>query len=332
MAEQSHSPLVILYITIYSVGGLGLLLLLATYFFSTKLMFRHPTLVNFWLTWVIYSISYSLLVYSGTEYNPSRESWYPPPLLCRVQSAMIHGAPPMSAVSGMIVVLQTWLAIHSSFKNGSKQSFHVKKWPSGLRMASVLVLPYLVFLVFAVASAIVGNQSLDNMNGSNGIYCTLNQSGFDQYAVPIFCTVMLLVLISIEVVVSIRYYICWRNTSKLFPLVCRRVSPSLVMRILLFNLYSIATLGTTIIFLATKGSIHNWFPYLVQAALPLVAFLVFGTQKDFFIAWNLCAPPKPDDLPSLYPALTVTTGFSDFNRGVWENSLAGTGRVQVPKE
>lgn len=48
-------------------GQVGLPILIATFLFAKK-VYRHPTLINFCITWVIYSVSYSMLCVHFTTF------------------------------------------------------------------------------------------------------------------------------------------------------------------------------------------------------------------------------------------------------------------------
>lgn len=67
----------------------GLPILIVVFLFA-KHVSRHPTLTNFLFSWVLYSVSYSLLKYSTVEATQDTQS-----VICLVQSALIHGTPIM---------------------------------------------------------------------------------------------------------------------------------------------------------------------------------------------------------------------------------------------
>ncbi|KAJ3829823.1 hypothetical protein F5880DRAFT_169147 [Lentinula raphanica] len=94
------------FITLHVLGEAGSILLLLTYL-ASKNVYRHPTLINFWITWIIYSISYSVLLYD-------REQYIHPDTLCRVQAAMVDGSPSMVVTAGLVSVIQLWVRIRMS--------------------------------------------------------------------------------------------------------------------------------------------------------------------------------------------------------------------------
>jgi len=152
---------------------------------------------------------------------------------------------------------------------------------------------------------------------------------FAKYMIPIFCAVVLAVLICIAVGLGIRYLLQWRHTNKLFPLAERTISVSIIIRVMLFNVYAIITF-TSSIFLIMDNQVMWNFPYITQAGVPLVAFLVFGTQTDMFNVWcfwkHTNTPglsksrgdesfelPRPSTSHSVFSD-TTTLSFEDFLR------------------
>ncbi|PBL00560.1 hypothetical protein ARMGADRAFT_384848 [Armillaria gallica] len=254
------------FITLHIVGGqVGLPVILLTWAFS-KSVVRHPTLVNLWITFVVYSISYCILLYSGQVGATTTSS--SPSNVCLVQSAMIYGAPPMSAVAGLLVVCQIWQTFQEPSFNTNPT-----KWPNSVKI--FLVLPYLVFFVFALTAGILGALHPERIYNHNGLYCSLHSANFSNYIVPIFCVTVMSMMVILEVILVVRYYRMWAHTSRVFPLASRRTSPSLLLRVLLFDVYSIVVFSVAVFFLS---DFQTHWPYMVQASIPLTAVAIFGSQ------------------------------------------------------
>ncbi|KAL4263414.1 hypothetical protein AB1N83_005869 [Pleurotus pulmonarius] len=253
-------------------GHIGLPILLLTFIFAKNVV-RHPTLLNFCITWIIYSISYCIRMYSSVYHNTDANSFD-----CKVQAIMIHGAPPMAAVAGLFVVIQVFTALYFP----SPPSPLKPRWPATLWLLFTLILPYVAFSMFALPTAILIEQYPDSLISLNALYCTTDKEPFRGFGVPMFCTVILVLVIGLEIAIGVRYCLIRSRISRVFPLANRQTSASMCARVGIFNAYSIITLSAGIFFLS--GTESPW-PFMVQAALPLTAVVVFGTQRDLFITW-----------------------------------------------
>jgi len=265
--DPDLSHLTPLFLALHIPSQVGLAILILTFLFAKNIS-RHPTLINFCFSWVIYSLSYCILIYSGKKASTS-----PPGIVCRAQAALIHGAPTMASVAGLAVVVQIWSTLrapeHWSTSTGPQ-------WPWSTSLTLTLALPYVVFFAFTTASAVLGNKYPETVDDSNGLYCTIHKSPFRLHGVPLFTAAVLALVIGFEVAMGIRYCRLWTRISNAFPLADRRPSMSLVLRVTLFNFYSLIALTSSVFFLS--DTLIAW-PYMVCATIPLGAVLVFGTQK-----------------------------------------------------
>ncbi|KAI0734995.1 hypothetical protein C8Q76DRAFT_765601 [Earliella scabrosa] len=261
------------FFAIHLVGGhIGLPILVATFTFS-KTAKRHPTVVNFCMTWIVYSIIYCLLIYGGGNLLDN-----PPFELCLAQAAMNYAAPPMAVVAGFEVVLQIWSTFWEPWKEARLAGI-----PGWLKMTAIIIPPYLTFVAFAVSAVYVGRQHPDWVQVKNGLYCGLTNGQFQMFAVPIFCSIFLVLIILLEFATAIKYFRGRQIIKRDFPLVdSKKPSLSPWCRAALFLVYTALALGVCIMDLQRNP---NAFAYMIQAALPLAAFLIFGLQKDVALAW-----------------------------------------------
>ncbi|KAJ8523340.1 hypothetical protein ONZ45_g169 [Pleurotus djamor] len=253
-------------------GHIGLPFLVLTFLLSSDVV-RHPTLINFCLTWIIYSVVYCLGLYKGIQFNDNILS-----MTCRVQAILIKGAPPMASVAGLLVVIQVFTAIYFP----SPPSPLRPRWPATAWLIFSLFLPYIIFGIFALPTAVMIQELPDSLTPANGLYCTTKMEPFRRFSVPVFCTLIVVLIIVLEIAIGIRYYMARSRILRIFPLANRQTSPSMCARVGIFNLYSVATLSAGIFFISNSQS--PW-PFMVQAALPLTAVVVFGTQRDLFYTW-----------------------------------------------
>ncbi|KAI4528319.1 hypothetical protein K525DRAFT_276279 [Schizophyllum commune Loenen D] len=260
-----------LYTFLHVAGGLvGLPIIIATVVLSRHAS-RHPTMINLFISLFIYSLSYLLLIF-GRQQEEQFDPAGKPSALCQAQQALVHGAPTMASTAGLVVVIQS------------------------------LVLPYVVFVAYTVASAVLGAKYPETVNASNGLYCTILKDPFRHYAVPGYTAVALLFVIIFEVLAGIKLYKSWTSISRMFPMARRQTTIYMFTRVVVFNVYSIITLSASAIFLA--DALSAW-PYFVQAGLPLAAVVVFGTQKDLLQAWRILSVDTKHSILSSQASLAI---------------------------
>ncbi|KAG2022953.1 hypothetical protein CC2G_000665 [Coprinopsis cinerea AmutBmut pab1-1] len=273
------------YLALHIAGGhVGLPVLVATCLCS-KSVLRHPTLVNFFTTWIIHSVASCLLLYSTglKAIDPNT----PPGPLCLAQSALLHGTLPMCATATLVVVIQAW----STFRQPELAN---KNWSRSSGLIAKLVVPYIVFFVYTTVTAVLQHYTPEYVNASNGLYCTYYKDPFRRYGVTVYCIVTLSLILLIELAIGLRYFFMWKHITTVFPLADRSTSPAIAVRLTLFNVYSIFSLATGITFVSNNP--QPW-PYIVQAGMPLAVALVFGCQKDYFLAWCFWKKKRKDEAP-----------------------------------
>ncbi|KAH9898215.1 hypothetical protein C8Q73DRAFT_391279 [Cubamyces lactineus] len=284
------------FLTIQLAGGhIGLPILVATFLFC-KTAKRHPTVVNFCVIWILYSIIYCLLLYGGPNLQAN-----PPHALCLAQAAMNYGAPPMAVVAGLGVVLQVWSTFVEPWKEA--RMAHIPRWVKMFAVScswcvqrharrgqmmncdrcQILAPPYLVFFAFSLSAAYYGLVNPHWVTVKNGLYCGLMHGKFEMLAVPIFCGVFIVIIVGFEVATFVRYLQGRRIIKEVCPLVelkQRSISPW--CRAGLFLVYAMLTFSACVMDLKQD---LNAFAYMIQATLPLAAFLIFGLQKDVVLTW-----------------------------------------------
>ncbi|KAI0328134.1 hypothetical protein GY45DRAFT_1372588 [Cubamyces sp. BRFM 1775] len=263
------------FLTIQLAGGhIGLPILVATFLFS-KTAKRHPTVVNFCVIWILYSIIYCLLLYGGPDLQEN-----PPHALCLAQAAMNYGAPPMAVVAGLGVVLQVWSTFVEPWKEA--RLAHIPRW---VKLFAILAPPYLVFIAFSLSAAYYGLANPHWVTVKNGLYCGLLHGKFEMLAVPIFCGIFIIIIVGFEIATFVRYLHGRRLIKEVCPLVeLKKRSLSPWCRAGLFLVYALLTFSACVMDLKQD---LNAFAYMIQATLPLAAFLIFGLQKDVVLTWLL---------------------------------------------
>ncbi|TFK56657.1 hypothetical protein OE88DRAFT_1650053 [Heliocybe sulcata] len=278
------------YLALHIAGGhIGLPLLVLTFLLSKRVS-CHPTLINFCITWILYSICYSLTAYdeSTLQYSTSI------PKLCIAQASVIGGVSPMAAVAGVAVTVQLWSMFH-------EPSFSISGWRgSSPWMYKVVALapPYLAFVAFTLASAGIIAANPDAVGAPSGLYCSVQHPAL-QNSVAGFCAGMMGIITGFGVVIAVNFSRRWVEIQRAFPLVKRRPSIQMCLRLGALILYIWITLGVCILFVINP---NLPLPYVIVASLPLVAFLVFGTQQDVFRVWCFWKRDREDRKNPQYPA------------------------------
>ncbi|KAF7331220.1 hypothetical protein MSAN_02440800 [Mycena sanguinolenta] len=273
-ARQNASIAAFMFLQILG-GHFGIPLLLLTSVLSKKVQ-RHPMLVNFWVTWIIYTTSFTLVLYAGKQVGPE-----PPIELCVIQAAFIYGSVIMAPMAGLALVLHLWFSLQSA-KDG------LGRTAGGWRFMLLLGSPYILFLVFSIAMVVVGVMNEGTVSRSRYLfYCTINLGVV--HVVPGTSGVIMLIIILFEVLTGIELY----RRQKAFKTMGRVQYDGpplhLFIRVGIFSTYSVLALVGCVAFWSATGA---EFPYFVEASLPTAAFLVFGTQEDFLHAWGIIAAAR----------------------------------------
>jgi len=268
-----HTYLAPAFIVLLALGGqIGLPILVLTSLRSKKLN-RRSTFVNFCITLIIYSIAFSILLYSG-QYRRAE----PNHVLCGAQASMIMGAIPMVGVAALTVVLQIW----ATFQTPGSIIFDTFERP-GVPFI-LLSAPYATFFGYLLGSILVVTQRPDSVWAHNGLYCFFNLSAIWYYLVPITCLVLIAVTAILEVAILVEWYLRWRDLKKAFPLADKKAQALICLRVFLFTIYTWFALAAA---LMLREESSPGTPYLFEAGLPLVTFLVFATQEDILEAWTI---------------------------------------------
>ncbi|PPQ67154.1 hypothetical protein CVT25_005755 [Psilocybe cyanescens] len=260
------------FLALHVGGGLvGLPLLIITFLVSSNIP-RQPALINFCVAWVLNSISYTLVSLSGSSHTASTP-------LCFTQAAVLNGAPPMAGVGTFLVVFQIWRTIRDPI---SRRIYRGRQCSEKATLIVTISLPYIVFIIFSLVSAVLQVRTPHILDRTNGLYCTVTGVPFRRWSVPLSTVAILILMLGFETAIAIRYYLARRRIVNSFPLASRSTSLGLIIRISLFNVYLLVTFGASLVFLS--GAIQPW-AYMIQAGLSMVAFLLFATQKNVVLVW-----------------------------------------------
>lgn len=278
---DQRSPLPALFLVFQILGGqVGMPLILVIIFLSRQIV-RHAIFVNFCVTWVLFSLSYVLLLYVGQNGNPDL-----PFGLCVTQAAMIYGSPAMTSVSSLVFVTHIFLMLREAV-----YQYPPPTWQK-LRLVVMLAVPYLVYMAIFTLAILSGNNNPQRVHYSR-FYCnielrevTYTASGVSGLAV--------LASIAIEILTAVTLSRHWRAFRKIGAK--SGLSLGLLIRALVFTFCGVLALLTSLAFIADFTSP---VPEIVLACLPVAALLVFGTQADILRPW--CFWRKSAKSPLILP-------------------------------
>ncbi|KAF9036071.1 hypothetical protein BDZ89DRAFT_472269 [Hymenopellis radicata] len=283
---------------------LGLPILLCILFFSRTVQ-RHPTFVNLCFTFMLGGISSSLLVYAGKT-----EGLEPSKSLCLLQASLLYGYPLMASLALFALVFQMFMVIRSSF-HGLVDS------PSGIRKWTILLLPYIAWIVTIIATVWVGATNPDNISRNRRFfYCSVKSEPLTN-SINVTSAAVVLITFLLEVWTVYFFYKYWaalrRKDEKVFLL----TEINLSIRVLAFGMYLVIAMSIGFLSLRSPESPVS---DLVIASAPTVVILILGTQPDILKAacfWkeNKPKPPPKDVYPERY-----MSPVSDDQQRVWRAS------------
>ncbi|KAF9446246.1 hypothetical protein P691DRAFT_828000 [Macrolepiota fuliginosa MF-IS2] len=313
---SSNRALIVLFDVIVLVAVTLFSCMLAVVAFS-KNIHRSIGWYNLMTSWLVYSLSYGLLV--GRQEGPAK----PPSGLCLFQTSLVYAVPPLVAVSTLCYYIEFYLII-SGLRSGSprQSSFSRTFW--------LVITPWLVFLVIVleVLLFIFPGGHLHLLDAAtHDFYCNLDNIVPNQVTAAIIICAMA-ILIPLEVWTGFLMYRNWVVFKRLSRK-DRRLLLTVYIRLIL------CTLAAVMAFVCVR-----WFFFIMPDATSLVyptrGFLVliflvsifiafaFGTQKDLLQAWLFWQPPQPHSSIVFNRGTLTTTSIST------SRTVARTGTTEIP--
>ncbi|PIL35263.1 hypothetical protein GSI_01988 [Ganoderma sinense ZZ0214-1] len=258
-----------IFIAFQAIGGIGLLAVLLTVILAPR-VYRHFTWLNFCITWLIYCISYLLLAFSGAQTSREPPS-YP---LCLTQASLIYAAPVLVSMSTFALVLQLWFTLSKALAPPKA------KQRDCLRDGFLLIAPYVAWLTEVIVILVIGTKHPEDVErAGHFVYCTISTGRPGNITAAIVAT-MLLIMIGFDIYIAAVLYKNWRALHKSdHPF---QIPLSLLIRVAVFSLVCVIGIGCAFVFLA---SVSYYAGNIIISLMPLIAFLVFGTQRDILRVW-----------------------------------------------
>jgi len=223
-----------------------------------------PTVINLVLTWIIYGLVSSILLYANHT-----EGCEPPPILCLTQASLYIALPPMTTVALMNAVLQNFFNVREKIHDSFEPKDHA------IRRVIFLVSPYCIYAIFATTVAASGASSSSFFSSVSRtrrfFYCSV-RSAFLTNTVIGFCAIVLLVILGFSIWTGILLH---QNWHKLHRPMKNRLDFGGIFRIFGFSVYTLVALSLALV--------HHQALVVSDMAMATMGFViifVFGSQKS----------------------------------------------------
>lgn len=277
--QGTHPELVTFLVLNMWPSHLGLPLLLAVTLLS-KRVHRHATFHNLCVVFIFIGLSSSILVYAGAVTGPE-----PPPILCLFQASLLYGMPALSSTAVFVLVLQMFLVIRSNF-------YGFELTHSKFRLWVMIVVPYITWMAFILATASVGTLHPDKISRNRRFFYCSVKSDVLTNIITLTAAVVLLATLICEVWTLVLFYKRWKclayQDSNRRPL-----DLNMPVRVLAFGLYVMIAMSLSLLSITSPSSP---IPDLVIASAATVVILIFGTQLDILRVLCFWKRPSPDPI------------------------------------
>ncbi|KAG5722764.1 hypothetical protein E4T56_gene7965 [Termitomyces sp. T112] len=229
--------------------------------FSSK-VHRRNAWYNVLISWMIYSLSYLLILGYQHEHEP-------PFGICLAQAALVYSCPTLCALTLVCLLLDYYIL-------ASALTFEKDANPLVLKL--LLLFPWIAFgFVGYIVLMLIANPLAVTRNPVH-FYCSINTNVPALFsAIVIFvASIVVLVVEACTAVILYRHWGVFIRPSLDKPY----LSFSMFVRLSLFNIMILVAdgLDVTVIKNPGKDSTAGWT--IVMATIPILAALTFGTQRD----------------------------------------------------
>ncbi|KAJ7585065.1 hypothetical protein C8J56DRAFT_141799 [Mycena floridula] len=260
----------------------GLVLLTAVFLTAllSSSIYRMSTWFMFIFSYMFYCTSYLLL---GGHNCDS----IPPATLCNIQGGLVYAAPVLASFSTLSYVLEIFAGLMKHIR-------HTKVPPTYI--VWLRTVPYVVSAVVLFEALLVALVHEVTPN-SDHMYCHIT-SKIPSTVTAIVIVFPLLGVVILQGLIAVMLSKHWTSFRKLSKRAPDLLSFSALLRIGGFSILMPAIVTILIVASSVESARHpnssshspGWD--FVVPTLPLIAALVFGTQKDMLKVWTLQRVPK----------------------------------------
>ncbi|KAH8833268.1 hypothetical protein DL96DRAFT_1677449 [Flagelloscypha sp. PMI_526] len=281
MAPTTLNPTIIAgYNILQCLGFLATSCITLTAYFSRRIQRSR----NWYLAmamWTWWNIPYSLLMLSGHQLDVKKVP-VPPRALCTIQAAFIYASPSSAAFANVGIIGHISSLLFETLYEKAGLSRKVSR--------SLFYLPLICYATIFFISLSVGIDNLSKVDRSaSGAYCHIDVPvPFRVSAGACLIAAGLNLLLEVFTFALLWKHRAWvkrmRTSSSPVPI-------SLFIRAVCFSIGSIIgsiISGRTI---SSNGTFENPVVVLITAAIPLLAAVTFGTQRDILRVWMFWKKP-----------------------------------------
>lgn len=249
------------FFSLHIVGGHILIpLLLGLSIWRQRDGARNYVSYNFFFTWLLYSITFTLLLYAGQQTGPE-PTWN----ICRTQAALVYAVPILVATASCTLVFQLFMDIRATESNKIIQRNFFS-----MRNLVLICFPYVLAAGYLIGPSVVAIGARKTISRSNALfYCSSNLR-----ALTVVSATSVGVIFLITVIMEVLIARMLAKRARIEQLGSWWKASGFFVRIALFTaylLFSVAACGVEI------SQPSSPFRIIVQACGPLIVFAVFGT-------------------------------------------------------
>ncbi|KAL4264672.1 hypothetical protein AB1N83_003958 [Pleurotus pulmonarius] len=264
----AHDGLYHQLITTYNVVlivGLVLNILVVSVAYVSRRVQRCRSWYIFMMSWIILSLSFLFLLGQQTGPKPAFE-------ICLAQAVLIYAAPPLTAFSTLILVVNLYFGL-----SGGCARARFLLWLS-------MLLPPAVYLSIIAEATVIGITNPSEVRRDRtGMYCHIKLA---TPAIVTFAVIGLSVIFMVGFMVATVLVVRRKSTSFVGQKVPASVVPlGIIVRVGVFTIAPISVLILeALIMLKSQSIVAMSVTAIMYAVLPLLAALTFGTQADILHA------------------------------------------------
>ncbi|KAH6901207.1 hypothetical protein BKA70DRAFT_1388432 [Coprinopsis sp. MPI-PUGE-AT-0042] len=262
-ASSETNALVRVFITLQLTGCFAFAFMVFSAILFASTVKRHPIWFNFCLSFIVFSLSYSLLAFAPGQQGRDGA----PEGVCIAQAAMVYAAPFLAPSASLALVALLLMNIVSALSTSVK-----KRYPMTLTIA--LAGPWILWAAVLTGAIIfiLRDRSVVALS-DNGTYCIVTRSPLPRLAAISSAVFAVGILVSEVIIASLLYR--HRAIKDVFS-----QSISMAIRIFIFTAVAVTAAVAGLIFACTdrRGVIFD----VMIAIVPSTTAVIFGTQMDLW--------------------------------------------------
>ncbi|KAG7086944.1 hypothetical protein E1B28_002861 [Marasmius oreades] len=259
----------------------GIILIQLTTWFAR--LVRGRVWYGFMTSLAIFCLSSCLLYISGQQPTSDLDQ-APNYFLCLTQAALVYSDEPLAIHMLLSLLLELYWKVSSAHSQNGKTLEKHKRASSPW----LLILPYASWCLLTIAFLVFGlrNPSKVVFSGHNP-YCALDQS-VPRIFNSVVCAILLLATMIVLAMIAVRLVMIKINCQSqpqtgALPSLGEYLG--LFIRFTLILIFGVIAVIISIIF-AIEDNSPIMYHVIAQAGVPLVAMIIFGSQKDVLLVWR----------------------------------------------